>query len=198
DGQDVGRRGAADRRVGRHTVRAHDGAGERDRDLVARVGGIHGHGVDRVVAGSAARHAGQIDLDFIDVGSGQIMDGDIVRAAERVEVDGLDVVEIHRDVGDVAEKSDPVAVGRDIDVFGDVGAVEQQRVAAGSAFNDVAAVARVPDERTLAGAQRREIVPAAADDQVVAGAAEQLVVAVTAPDGVISGAAVDGQVDECG
>ena len=88
------------------------------------------------------------------------------------------------------------AVGRDVDVLVDVGAVEQHRVGAGLALDDVAAVARVPDERVVAGAQQRHVVAAAAGDQVVAVAAEQHVVAVAAGDRVVAGAAVDGELDQ--
>ena len=64
------------------------------------------------------------------------------------------------------------AVGRDVDLLGDVGAVEQQRVVAGLALDGVAAVAGVPDERVVAGAQQGRVVAAAAVDQVVALAAD--------------------------
>ena len=79
-------------------------------------------------------------------------------------------------------KRDAAAVGRDVDLLVDVGAVEQQRVEAVLALDRVAAVARVPDERVVAGAEQRRVVAAAADDDVVAVAAEQHVVAVAAGD----------------
>ena len=60
-------------------------------------------------------------------------------------------------------KPDPAAVGRDVDVLGDVGAVEQQRVVAALALDGVAAVARVPDEGVVAGAHQGHVVAAAAD-----------------------------------
>ena len=66
----------------------------------------------------------------------------------------------------------PAAIGRDVDVLGDVGAVEQQRVGAGLALDDVAAVAGVPDERVVAGAEEGRVVAAAADHDVVAVAAD--------------------------
>ena len=67
----------------------------------------------------------------------------------------LDVVEVHRDVGDVAEEADPPAVGGDVDVLGDVGAVEQHPVEAGLALEGVVVVAGVPDEDVVAGAHQR-------------------------------------------
>ena len=76
-------------------------------------------------------------------------------------MDLLDIVQVHGDGGDVAEKARALAVGRDVDVFADVGAVEQQRVDAGLAFDGVAAVARIPPERVVAGAEQRDVVAAA-------------------------------------
>ena len=110
----------------------------------------------------------------------------------------LDAVEVHGDVADVAEEPRPAAVGRDVDVLGDVGAVEQQRVGAGLALDDVAAVAGVPDERVVAGAEQGHVVAAAADHGVVAVAADQHVGALAADDGVVAGAAVDGEPDDTG
>ena len=61
-------------------------------------------------------------------------------------------------------------------------AVEQQRVAAGLALDDVAAVARIPHERVVARAQERLVVAAVAVDCVVAVAADQLLGAPAAAD----------------
>ena len=44
------------------------------------------------------------------------------------------------------------AVGRDVDVLADVGAVEEHRVEAGLAFEGVVVVAGIPDEDVVAGA----------------------------------------------
>ena len=137
-------------------------------------------------------------LTWVDVGAGQVVDGDRVGAAEGVEVDLLDAVEVHGDVADVAEEPDPAAVGRDVDVLVGVGAVEEHRVGAALALDDVAAVARVPDEGVVAGAQEGHVVAAAAVDEVVAVAADQHVVAVAADDRVVAGAAVHGQLDHAG
>ena len=88
--------------------------------------------------------------------------------------------EVHRDVGDVAEEEHAPAVRRDVDVLGDVGAVEQHRVEAGLALERVVVVARVPDEGVVAGAHQRGVVAVAAVDQVVALAADEHVVAEAA------------------
>ena len=66
-------------------------------DVVA-VGAVDDDGVGRAVAGAAAG-AGQVEVDLGDVGAGQVVDGDGVGAAQGVEVDRLDAVEVHRDVG---------------------------------------------------------------------------------------------------
>ena len=65
----------------------------------------------------------------------------------------------------VAEEPQPVAVRRQVDVLGDVGAVEAHRVGAGLALDRVAAVARIPDERVVTRAQQREVVAAVAVDR---------------------------------
>ena len=96
------------------------------------------------------------------------------------------------------------AVGRDVDLLVDVGAIEQQRIGAGLALDDVAAVAGVPDEGVVAGAEERRVVATAAVDEIVALAADDDVIAVAAVereldlagdrrgvDGVVAGEAVD-------
>ena len=90
-----------------------------------------------------------------------VADIDVVSAAERVEVDALDVIQIHRDGRHVAEEADARAIGGDVDVLGDVGAVEQQRVDAVLTLDDVAAVARIPLEDVVAGAEEGNVVAAA-------------------------------------
>ena len=95
----------------------------------------------------------------------------------------LDVVEVHRDVGDVAGEERAPAVGRDVDVLGDVGAVEQQRVETVLTFEGVVVVTRVPDEGVVARAHEGGVVAVAAVDQVVALAADEDVVAETAVHG---------------
>ena len=150
----------------------------------------------------------EVEIDLADIGPGHIVDRDVVGAAESVEVDVLDAVEVHRDVGDVAGEPGVAAIGRDVDVLVDIGTVEQQRVGTLAAFDGVAAVAGIPDEGIVAGAHIGDIIAASADHGVVAGAAGDGVVAVAAIDGevgeltrldrggvddVVAGAAVDGE-----
>ena len=110
---------------------------------------------------------------LFSVGAGQVVDRDGVAAAQGPDVEALDVVEVHRDGGDVAGQAHARAVGGDVDVLGGVGAVEAQGVAAALAFDGVAAVARIPLEAVVAGAQQRGVRTDVAVDEVVAGAAEQ-------------------------
>ena len=128
----------------------------------------------------------------------EVVDGDRVGAAQRVEVDRLDVVEVHDDVAEVAGEPHPPAVGRDVEDLVAGAAVEQHGVGAVLALDDVAAVARVPLEDVVAGAEEGDVVALLAVDEVVAVAAEQQVDAVAAEDRVVAGAAVDGDLDQGG
>ena len=132
------------------------------------------------------------------VGPAEIADDDIVGAAEGPEFDVLDVVQVHRDVRDVAEKQRASAIRHDVDVLGRVGAEEQHRVGAVLAFDGVVAVARVPLEHVVAGAEQRDVVAVVAEHEVVAVAAKDGVGALAAEDGVVAGARVDRELDDAG
>ena len=71
------------------------------------------------------------------------------------------------------------------------GAVEVHRVVAPLALDDVAAVARVPDERVVAGAHEGDVVAAVAVDDVVAGAAEEELVPAAAEQRVVAAVSAD-------
>ena len=86
----------------------------------------------------------------------------------------------------------------DVDVLADVGAEEQHRVGAVLALDGVVAVARIPLEDVVAGAQEGEVVAVVAEDEVVAVAAEEHVGALAAEERVVAGAAVDRQLDDAG
>src|SRR4051794_7017989 len=170
----------------------------RDSDVVAGIAPVDRHGVQLTVGRSGPGGAREIEGNLLHIGVGQIVDDDVVSAAPRGELDALDTVQVHRDTADVTGERGPRAVGGDLDLLGDIGAVEEERVGAVLTIDAVAAVARIPDERVIAGTEERGVGAAAAGDQVVAVAADQHVVAVAAGNRVIAGAPVQGQVDEGG
>jgi hypothetical protein len=112
-----------------------------------------------------------------DVGSGQVVDGDEVGAAEGVEVDQLDAGVSIVIVALSAEELEAVSVRRQVDVLGAGGAVEDHRVGAVLAFDGVAAVAGIPDEVSSPLPIERTVVASVSVDRVVAVAAEQRLVA---------------------
>ena len=148
------------------------------------------------LSGAVAAAAAEVGRHVDDVGAREVVDGDGVRAAEGVQVDGLDVVEIHHDVADVASEAQPRAVGRGVEVLADVAAVEQHRVGAVLALDRVAAVAGIPLERVVAGSEQCGVVALVAVDEVVAVAAEQEVGAVAAEERVVARTPVDGDLDQ--
>ena len=103
-----------------------------------------------------------------EVRAADIVDHDVVSTTQGVEVDLLDIVEVHNHVGDVAGKEYPPTIGHDVDVLGDVGAVEEQPVGPGLALNRVVIVARIPHECVAAGAHERQVITVTAIYQVVA------------------------------
>ena len=121
----------------------------------------------------------EVDLDagLDKVGPAEIVDHDVVDAAQCLKSDQLDVVEVHVDIGDVPEEAHVRAVGRDVDVLGDVGAVEVEPVQAVLALDGVVAVARIPLEDVVAGAEESDVVARAAVDDIVTAAT----VSVSAP-----------------
>ena len=160
-----------------------------DRDRVIAVGARDRHAVGRSVALT------EVDLQAREVGSGQIADVHQVSPAEGLEVDGLDAREIHRHVADVSEEPNSVAVGRHMDLLGNIRPDELHRVVAVPAFDDVASVARIPGEGVVAGAHQGDVVALASVHRVVSVTAEQHVVAQAAEELVVSGAPVEREGD---
>src|SRR5262249_45103996 len=160
-----------------------------DLDHVVAGSPVNGDLVRCAVADARAGGGLEVDIDHRPVRSAQVVDVNGVGAAQRVDLDVLDAVEVHGDVGDIAGEPRPGAVGRDVDALVDVGAVEPERVGARLPLDLVAGVARVPDERVVARAEQRHVVAGAADDDIVAPAAG---------DGVVAGAAVDREIDLAG
>ena len=98
----------------------------------------------------------------------------------------LDSTEVHRHVADIAEQARAGAIGRDIDLLCNVGAVEQQRIGAVLAFDDVTAIARIPLERIVSSAKECDVTALIAVDEIVSVAADQGVIAGAAEDRVIA------------
>ena len=120
-------------------------------------------------------------------------------AAQHIELDMLDPAEVHRHVADIAEQAGAAAIGRDVDLLGNIGAVEQQRIGAVLAFDDVAAIARIPLKRIVSGAKEGDVTALIAVDEIVSVAADQEVIAGAAEDRVIAAAAIDRELDlPCG
>src|SRR5207245_7648445 len=135
---------------------------------VVAVGAVDDDAVGLAVAGGAAEGVGEVDVDACDVGAGEVVDGELVGLAEGVVVDVFDAVGVHGDVAGVAEEGEVVAVGGEGDrksggegegVHGGVGVL---------AFDRVAAVAGVPGEPVVAGAEEGGVVAAVAVGRVVA------------------------------
>ena len=166
-----------------------------DAKNVSTLGGVHGDGICRSIA---APQAARSMLTCGHVGSTEIADHDVVGAAQRIEVDALDVVEVHGDVGDVASEEHPPAVGHDVDVLGDISAEEQHGVESVLTFNGVVAVARIPLEHIVTRAEEGNVVAVVAKDEIVAVAAEKNVGALAAEDNVVARTAVDGQLQDAG
>ena len=141
----------------------------------------------------------QVDRDLGHVGSGEVIDRDGVGATQHIELDVLDTVEVHRHVADIAGQAGAGAIRRNVDLLGDVGAVEQQRIGAVLAFDDVAAIARIPLERIVSGAEEGSVAALIAVDEIISVAADQEVIAGAAEDRVIAAAAIDRELDlPCG
>jgi hypothetical protein len=161
---------------------------------IVAVGGVQGDGVHLAVASAAS--CGEVDVDLGHVGAAEVVDDDVVGAAECVEVDRLHIVQVHHHGGDVAGELGAATIGEDADILGDVGAVEQHGVEPDLAFHHVVAVARIPLEHVVAGAEQRHVVALVAVHEVVAVAAEQQVDPIAAQDGVVAGAAIHRDADQ--
>src|SRR6478735_650193 len=103
----------------RHRDHAVD-AGDEDR--IGTIGGVDDHRIRRTITGAVDT---QVEIDLGDVGPGQVVDRDGIDATQRVELDVLNVVEVHGDGGDVAREPYAAAIGRDVDLLVDLRAVEQ-------------------------------------------------------------------------
>jgi hypothetical protein len=193
-------------------VAAGDRAGHGDprreaADLEGRPGTGDDHAVvavrrigdDRVGRGVvAAADRGEFAHDLGDIGPAQVADHEVVDTAEGVRDDRLDVVEVHRDRGHVAEEAHAPAVGGGVHVLVGVASVEDHLVRAVLTLDDIAAVARVPLERVGSRAEEGDVVALLAVREVVAVSADQQVHSVASEQRVVARAAVDRDPDQGG
>src|SRR5262249_26855348 len=157
-----------DRHRGRQSGHRVTRSAAGDLDGVCVGGAVDGDGVGLAVARAATGRARQVDVDLCHVGAREVVDGEGIGAAEGGDVDLLHAVDVHGDVADVAGQPQAAAVGRQVDILADFGAIELQGVVTALSLDRVAAVAGVPHERVVAGAAEQHVVAAATDDQVVA------------------------------
>src|SRR6185503_5959732 len=141
------------------------GADGSDLDLVAV--DVDPHLVKLLVADSTTGSPREVDHNGGHVRAGQAADVDHILAAERPELDALDVIKNDEVVLVMAQGGRSTVVGRD---EGFITAVpdEAQRVDAISAVDLVVAVAGVCHEQVVAGAEVDRVLAAAAGDRVVA------------------------------
>ena len=104
-----------------------DSAGvARGAEHVVALGAVDGDGVGRAVAAAVGAAAGRSRSTRVDVGAAQVADDDVVGAAEGAEsicsTSSRSIVTLATS----RRKQDAAAVGRDVDILGDVGAEEEQ------------------------------------------------------------------------
>src|SRR5436190_3877634 len=196
--QRVGDSGSVDGHLCRQSVDGNRCAAADYLDLIDASRAIDDHGVGLTVSLAASRHCGEVDRDLLHVRSAEIVDRDGVGTAQGGEPDLLDAAEVHDDGTDVAKQPGARAVRRDVEELVDIGAVEDKRVGAALTLDDVAAIARIPDERVIAVAKGCDIIAAPAGYGVISVAAGESVVALTAGDDVVAGASVDHNINEGG
>src|SRR5262245_25413568 len=157
------------------------------------VGRLDGNDVLVIIADAVGRPPSQVEGDLLHVGSGQIVDCDVVGVlALCLELDALDTVEIDGAPGTFEHSGgwlDGGAVGRNLDGLAAIFAAEVKCVEAGSALDNVIAVAGIPDERVVAVAEERCVGAFTSDDRIVAVSALEDVVAAAADEGVVAVAA---------
>ena len=193
--QVVGGLGMHDAHVGRqsgHSDRVREGI---DLDVVGapgRVAAEERHRVRLTVARGPPDGGGEVDVERLDVRPPQVVHDGGVRTAERSEIDALGTVDVHDDVAEVAEEAKPLPVGGSVEALAHACTVEDERVVSRLSFDLVAAIARIPREAVVTGAEEGLVGALVPVDLVVAGsaeerlhpcAAEEIVVVVPAAEG---------------
>src|SRR5262245_54109032 len=110
--------GTSDVHSGHQAKNGHTAGVPEDLGNVIAVSAGDDDVVRLAITGAASRR--QIQVDLRDIGARQVVDHDIVSSAQGVEVDLLDIVEVHDHAGDVAEEEHTPTVGGNIDLLADV------------------------------------------------------------------------------
>src|SRR5206468_1066650 len=105
----IGPFGVGDVHLGRQPDHGDRGSLAEEIDVVVPASAVDDDRVGRSVA--AACGGAEVHVNLSHGRSGQVVDGEGVGAAQGVDVDSLHVVEVHRDVANVAEQSGPRSVG---------------------------------------------------------------------------------------
>ena len=167
-----------------------------NRGDIVSIGPVNDDGIRLGIARAGFGNGRQVQIDCLDVGPREVVNGNHIGAAPGIELDEFNFVAVHDDAADVTGETQTRAVGREVDVFGNIGAVEKQRVLPRLTFYRIVAVARVPKECIVPLAAESDIDIPAPDHQVIAGAADQEVVAIASVQGEIHLAGRDiGRID---
>ena len=100
--------GPGERHLRRQSVDHHARTTAGDSDGVVAGRAVDDHIVRRAITLAAAHRARQVDIDLLGGGSGEIVDRNGVGAAQGVDLDVLDTVEVHGDGADVAGEPHPL------------------------------------------------------------------------------------------
>src|SRR5688572_12403093 len=130
-----------------------------------------------------------MELDQARVCGREIVDRGTIRAAEGVEAHGFDRTDVHHNIAKVSEQPESLCDCAQLKDLAASAAVEHQLIHASSAFDDVAAVTRVPLEAIVAVAAEQRVITLLAIGEVVARAAGENVGSVATEEHVIAGSA---------
>src|SRR4051794_24578416 len=130
-----------------------------------------------------------MDAGSYAVCAAEIVDYDVVGAAEDPQMDQFDAFEIHGDAVDIAGEAHASTVGGDIDVLGYVDAVEIEPVDAVLALDGVVRVTLIPLKDVVARAEESDVVAGTAVDEIVTAATVEHVIARKTKQGVCAVAA---------
>src|SRR5262249_46997418 len=99
----------------------------------------------------------EVDVDVPDVGLAEVVHRDGVVSPSCADVDRFHALGVHVQVANVAGQQSMAAICRQVDLLRNVGAVELQRIVARLPVDGVAALAGIPDEGVVTGAELGQV-----------------------------------------